>query len=235
MSLLQDVLRPANARDVDLMTNRLSKLSVPDDNPSTSPRVGSPALGTDSSDEDDELIGVVSTFLFYFILFFLDSSSYRYRFTQPTTQLCSTFLLLRAIFPPSTTTYVHITNAPMVVCYIPQISTPGTPRRLQSRNTSRSTSPTREGRHGAASRRVPGPLHLSSLSQSSPSRPSSKPPKSKTDPVRVLTTDLVQRIFSTLSVRDLAGCSRVCLKWNKSQSLNYSSYDLLSCSVCALC
>jgi len=157
MSLLQDVLRPTNPRDVDLMANRLSKLSVPDDSPSP-PRVASPALGTDSSDED-ELIGVIST--------------------------------------------------------------PGTPRRLQSRNTSRSTSPTREGRHGAASRRVPGPLHLSSLSQSSPSRPSSKPPKSKTDPVRVLTTDLVQRIFSTLSVKDLASCSRVCLKWNKSQSLNY--------------
>lgn len=57
--LLQDVLRPTNPRDVDMMAARLSKLNVPDDSPSTSPRVGSPALGIDSSDED-ELIGVVS-------------------------------------------------------------------------------------------------------------------------------------------------------------------------------
>jgi len=64
MSLLQDVLRPTNPRDVDLMANRLSKLSVPDDSPLSPPRVGSPALGTDSSDED-ELIGVVSTLFFF--------------------------------------------------------------------------------------------------------------------------------------------------------------------------
>ena len=112
----------------------------------------------------------------------------------------------------------------MVVRYTPQISTPGTPRRLQSRSTSRSTSPTRGngegGRSGAALRRVPGPLHLSTLSTTTSSP---KPPKSKTDPVRVLTTDLVQRIFSILSVKDLASCSRVSLKWNKSQSLNYSA------------
>lgn len=63
MSLLQDVLRPTNPRDVDLMAARLNKLSVPDDSPSSSPRVRSPALGIDSSDED-ELIGVVSTVFF---------------------------------------------------------------------------------------------------------------------------------------------------------------------------
>ena len=70
MSLLQDVLRPTNPRDVDLMAARLNKLSVPDDSPSSSPRVRSPALGIDSSDED-ELIGVVST------VFFSLSPSYR--------------------------------------------------------------------------------------------------------------------------------------------------------------
>jgi hypothetical protein len=70
MSLLQDVLRPTNPRDVDAMAARLNKLSVPDDSPSTSPRVGSPALGIDSSDED-ELIGVVSTRFFFFCLLYL--------------------------------------------------------------------------------------------------------------------------------------------------------------------
>lgn len=46
-------------------------------------------------------------------------------------------------------------------------------------------------------------------------------PKSRTDPVRVLTTELTQRVFSLLDVKDLARSSQVCLKWNKSQSLNY--------------
>lgn len=46
-------------------------------------------------------------------------------------------------------------------------------------------------------------------------------PKSRTDPVRVLTTELTQRVFSLLDVKDLARTSQVCLKWNKSQSLNY--------------
>jgi hypothetical protein len=42
-----------------------------------------------------------------------------------------------------------------------------------------------------------------------------------------LTTDLTQKVFSLLSIRDLASCSRVCLKWNKSQSLNYSMYSAI--------
>ncbi|KAF9508021.1 hypothetical protein BS47DRAFT_1418298 [Hydnum rufescens UP504] len=74
---------------------------------------------------------------------------------------------------------------------------------------SRSASPTRTG---ATTRRPPRMLHLSSLDS---------PKRSKTDPLRVLPTDLTQRIFAQLSVKDLAGTSRVSVKWNKSQSLNY--------------
>jgi len=90
------------------------------------------------------------------------------------------------------------------------VSAPGTPRRGGSRPISRSTSPTRTG---ASTRRAPGPLHISS------STPSTK--RSPTDPLRVLTTDLTQRIFAQLPVKDLASASRVSLKWSKSQSLNY--------------
>lgn len=63
MSLLQDVLRPTHPRDVDTISSRLNKLTVPDESPagsrsaSPTPRAGGGA-GSDSSDED-ELIGVV--------------------------------------------------------------------------------------------------------------------------------------------------------------------------------
>jgi len=87
------------------------------------------------------------------------------------------------------------------------MSIPGTPRRVPSRPISRSTSPTRPG---ASSRKNQSPLHITSSM-----------PKSKTDPLRVLTTDLIQRIFSLLPTKDLAIASRVCLKWSRSQSLNY--------------
>jgi len=89
------------------------------------------------------------------------------------------------------------------------ISMPGTPGGGGSRQISRSASPTRTG---ATARRPPRMLHLSSLDS---------PKRSKTDPLRVLPTDVTQRIFSQLSVKDLAGTSRVSVKWNKSQSLNY--------------
>lgn len=169
MSLLHDVLRPT--RDVDSMTSKLAGLSVPDASPQGS-RSASPVpaiVTSDTSDDDDELIGVVSI--------------------------------------------------------------PGTPRRLQSRQTSRSNSPTRVG--GAASRRAPGPLLLSSINPSKPtsktgSRPgtraSSRAPKSKTDPVR-MPSDVVQNIFGRLEVKDLSRCSRVSVKWNTSQNLNYVWYQ----------
>ncbi|KZT68796.1 hypothetical protein DAEQUDRAFT_745529 [Daedalea quercina L-15889] len=69
-----------------------------------------------------------------------------------------------------------------------------------------------------------------------PSRPSSPGPRSasrrpyrvalsstllQSDPLRAFPTDISQRIFSQLSIRDLARCSRVSKKWNRSQSLNY--------------
>lgn len=106
------------------------------------------------------------------------------------------------------------------------VSVPGTPRRLQSRQTSRSSSPSRVG---AAARRAPGPLLLSSkLNSKGGSRPgtrsSSKAPRSKTDPVR-MPSEVVQNIFARLGIKDLARCSRVSVKWNTSQNLNYVWYQ----------
>uniref|UniRef100_A0A0W0FHX1 F-box domain-containing protein n=1 Tax=Moniliophthora roreri TaxID=221103 RepID=A0A0W0FHX1_MONRR len=53
----------------------------------------------------------------------------------------------------------------------------------------------------------------------SPSKSSS--PSNSKDPLRLFPTQVSQRIFSHLSVKDLARCSRVSRKWNKSQTLNY--------------
>jgi len=44
---------------------------------------------------------------------------------------------------------------------------------------------------------------------------------SNTDPLKAFPTDISQRIFARLSIKDLANCSRVSRKWNKSQTLNY--------------
>ncbi|EPS98116.1 hypothetical protein FOMPIDRAFT_1024806 [Fomitopsis schrenkii] len=85
------------------------------------------------------------------------------------------------------------------------VTAPGTrpASRAPSRPTSRPSSP---GPRGAARR----PYHAA-LSSMSTSR----------DPLRALPTDISQRIFSRLSTRDLARCSRVSKKWNRSQTLNY--------------
>ncbi|KAF8508489.1 hypothetical protein JB92DRAFT_2952863 [Gautieria morchelliformis] len=80
-------------------------------------------------------------------------------------------------------------------------SLPGTPSR--SRPTSRPPSPTR----GASKRPVPGPLLLAK--------------SNSTDPLKAFPTELGQRIFGMLGVRDLARCSRVSKKWNRSQTINY--------------
>ncbi|KDQ54996.1 hypothetical protein JAAARDRAFT_693656 [Jaapia argillacea MUCL 33604] len=71
------------------------------------------------------------------------------------------------------------------------------------------------------------------------SRPSSRPPspsggssrlrlgtsrashRVSSDPLRAFPTDISQLIFNRLSITDLAKCSRVSQKWNKSQTLNY--------------
>lgn len=44
---------------------------------------------------------------------------------------------------------------------------------------------------------------------------------SRTDPLRTLPTNLSQCIFARLSLRDLAKCSLVSKKWNRSQTINY--------------
>lgn len=83
-----------------------------------------------------------------------------------------------------------------------QVSLPGTPART------RPSSPTRGV--GAAARPVPGPLHLLATS--------------RTDPLKALPTEISQRIFTTLSVKDLAKCARVSKKWNRSQTINYGAH-----------
>ncbi|KAI0075893.1 hypothetical protein K474DRAFT_1663651 [Panus rudis PR-1116 ss-1] len=92
------------------------------------------------------------------------------------------------------------------------VSIPGTPAsrsrpasRPSSRPSSRTTSPSR-----AAARALKTQLHISSASHQVAS-----------DPLKAFPTNVSQRIFSYLSIRDLARCSRVCRKWNKSQTLNY--------------
>ncbi|KAJ3522083.1 hypothetical protein NM688_g8927 [Phlebia brevispora] len=95
------------------------------------------------------------------------------------------------------------------------VSTPGTPAfsrpssrpssRPPSRPSSRAASPSRNQRRNG---RTAGSLTLTST-------------KSSSDPLRVLTTDISQRIFSLLSITDLAKCARVSRKWSRSQTLNY--------------
>ncbi|QRV76832.1 F-box-like protein [Ceratobasidium sp. AG-Ba] len=84
---------------------------------------------------------------------------------------------------------------------------PNTPRVLSrpgSRPGSRASSPSRIG---ASGRRVRGPLMLGTVRH--------------TDPVRALPTEIGQRIFGSLTVKDLATCARVCSRWKRSQTLNY--------------
>ncbi|KAJ7356549.1 hypothetical protein DFH08DRAFT_460168 [Mycena albidolilacea] len=76
------------------------------------------------------------------------------------------------------------------------VSLPGTPART------RPPSPTR---NGAAARPIPGPLHLSS----------------RRDLLKLLPTELSQRIFRQLSLKDLAKCALVSKKWSRSQTINY--------------
>ncbi|KAI0638866.1 hypothetical protein C8Q77DRAFT_1162849 [Trametes polyzona] len=85
------------------------------------------------------------------------------------------------------------------------VSLPGTPSqsRPASRPGSRAQSPTRRGLR-------PSPL-----------QPLTAHKSISTDPLRAFPTDVSQRIFSQLSIRDLARCSRVSRRWNKSQTLNY--------------
>ncbi|GJE91991.1 F-box protein [Phanerochaete sordida] len=86
------------------------------------------------------------------------------------------------------------------------VSLPGTPSRSRagsrpsSRPTSRAASPRRAAR--------------SLLQVSTPGKPA-------TDPLKAFPTEISQRIFGMLSIKDLARCARVSRKWSKSQTLNY--------------
>jgi len=72
-----------------------------------------------------------------------------------------------------------------------------------SPSNTRPSSPTLKG---AAGRPIPKALHLT---------------RSRSDPLRVLPTELSQRIFSRLPLSDLARCALVSKKWNRSQTINY--------------
>ncbi|KAJ7650589.1 hypothetical protein FB45DRAFT_1050507 [Roridomyces roridus] len=78
------------------------------------------------------------------------------------------------------------------------VSLPGTPART------RPPSPTRASA-SATSRPVPGPLHLST----------------RRDLLKALPTEITQRIFTKLSIKDLAKCALVSKKWSRSQTINY--------------
>ena len=84
-----------------------------------------------------------------------------------------------------------------------KVSVPGTPH--HSHTQSRATTPTR----GLSSRSIQGTTGLPN------SRRSSK------DPLRLLPTELLQRVFGYLSVSELANCALVSRKWSKSQTINY--------------
>ncbi|EIN12347.1 hypothetical protein PUNSTDRAFT_49601 [Punctularia strigosozonata HHB-11173 SS5] len=75
---------------------------------------------------------------------------------------------------------------------------PGTPR-TGSRAPSRAQSPTRASQLPTSPRLAPR----------------------SSDPLRAFPTEISQRIFGRLNIGDLARCSRVCKRWNKSQTLNY--------------
>ena len=87
-----------------------------------------------------------------------------------------------------------------------KVSLPGTPART------RPSSPVRGS--GNASRPIKGPLLLSSSTSH--------------DPLKAFPTELSQRIFSKLPIRDLARCALVSKKWTRSQSLNYGIFTFLS-------
>ncbi len=77
---------------------------------------------------------------------------------------------------------------------------------------------------------IPCRSRFGSRPASRPHSPTSKPTSlqplavvkgATTDPLRVLPINISLRIFSLLTVKELARCSRVSKKWNKSQTLNH--------------
>jgi len=87
--------------------------------------------------------------------------------------------------------------------------------RASSRAGSRSHSPTRTG---APARRL-APLRLIP-EERSPTTLTARKLDSR-DPLKAFPTDISQRIFSYLSIKELARCARVSRKWAKSQTINY--------------
>ncbi|RPD70808.1 hypothetical protein L226DRAFT_538620 [Lentinus tigrinus ALCF2SS1-7] len=83
------------------------------------------------------------------------------------------------------------------------MSLPGSPGRSRpsSRPASRPHSPTRGSRPSPLQ-----PIVLKAIPR---------------DPLRAFPTDVSQKIFSFLSIKELSRCSRVSKKWNRSQTLNY--------------
>ena len=95
------------------------------------------------------------------------------------------------------------------------VSLPGSPgsrsrpvSRPSSRPSSRATSPSR-----SYGRPLKGLSQLSVQQRRAPS-----------DPLKAFPTDISQKIFGRLSIKDLAKCSRVSRKWSKSQTLNYGEH-----------
>jgi len=82
------------------------------------------------------------------------------------------------------------------VTNIAQISLPASP------SHTRPSSPVR----GASSRLIKGPLILSS---------------NRRDPLKAFPTELSQKFFWLLPIKELAKCALVCKKWCQSQTLNY--------------
>lgn len=64
----------------------------------------------------------------------------------------------------------------------------------------------------------------SKLSSSTTKKRSSSSRRSKTDPLRSLTSEIAQHIFLQLPVESLLACSGVCKRWRRSATLNYCWY-----------
>ncbi|TFK99647.1 hypothetical protein BDV98DRAFT_550929 [Pterulicium gracile] len=90
--------------------------------------------------------------------------------------------------------------------FVSVVSIPGTPAR--SRPVSPDPEPGRTNGNKSGLNRTLKPL-------------TSKKGGKVTDPLRTLPTELSQRIFGALSIKDLARCARVCKRWRRSQSINY--------------
>ncbi|SPO23609.1 uncharacterized protein UTRI_03864_B [Ustilago trichophora] len=64
----------------------------------------------------------------------------------------------------------------------------------------------------------------SKLSSSTTTKRSFSSRRSKTDPLRSLTSEIAQHIFLQLPVESLLACSGVCKRWRRSATLNYCWY-----------